>query len=182
MARPEISQIQLPESKWHNACLGACNMHVCRRLGHRAAQGFLRAVGTIAMSIPAKQCSRPSGNRKMHFVGPAKGIFAGTSDKAPPKSFLATAGTTANSLPSKFCLGPSGNTKMHFSAPAKMHFCRRSKIHTAPKTNAFTRARKMHFATLPERILCADNAPMRLWALLYIGSVGCREMPWSAQP
>ena len=41
----------------------------------------------------------------------------------------------------------------------KMHFCRRPKIHTAPKTNAFTGARKMHFATLPERTVCADNVP-----------------------
>ena len=82
-ARPEITQIQLLESKWQKAFLGACKMHVCGRLGQCTAQSFLRAVGTIAMSIPstpAKQCSRPSGNMKMHFVGPAKCIFAGTSN------------------------------------------------------------------------------------------------------
>ena len=67
----EITQIriQLPESKWQNAFLGACKMHFCRRLGQLTAQSFLRAVRTIAMSVPPKQCSRPSGNRTYIFWG-----------------------------------------------------------------------------------------------------------------
>ena len=60
-----------------------------------------------------------------------------------------------------------------FFGACKMHFCRRRKIHTALKTNAFTWARKMHFATLPERMPCADNVSKSnrscecgLWALV----------------
>ena len=85
-ARPEIQQIQLLESKLQNAFLGACKTHVCRRLGQRTAQSFLRAVGTSRNHCDVKSSQtlfttesiqillRPSGNA---FWAPAKCTSAG---------------------------------------------------------------------------------------------------------
>ena len=54
--------------------------------------------------------------------------------------------------------GDRGNGGGEGFLPRKTQYCTCPKIHTAPTTNAFARARKMHLAALPERMLCADNA------------------------
>ena len=163
-------------------------MHVCRRLGHRAAQGFLRAVGTIAMSIPAKQCSRPSGNRKMHFVGPAKASLQAPRTRHRRKASSQQQEFSQTRFHPSFAYDRQETRKCiirrlqnaFLQAPKDTH-CSQNKCVYRGSQNALCHPARENCL----RRQCSQNEKilgMRLRALLYIGSVGCREMPWSAQP
>ena len=70
---------------------------------------------------------------------------------------------------------------MRFWAPAKCTSAG-AQTDTLSQNKRVYRGSQNALRHLARENALADNAPMRLWSLLYIGSVGCREMPWSAQP
>ena len=105
-------------------------------------------IGTIAMSAPPKQCSRPSGNRTC--MGPATASLQAPRTTHRPK--LPRNSRNYRELTSILVL--LRTVRKHENA-----FFRRLQnafLHALKDTHC---SHKMHFATTPERILCADNDP-----------------------
>ena len=142
------------------------------------------------MSIPAKQqCSRPSGNRKMRFAGPAKCIFAGTSN-APPKASSQQQELSRTRFHPNFAYDLQETGKCIFrrlqnaflQAPKQTHCSQNKCVYRGCQNALRRRARENALRRQWFQNEQNKSCECRLWALVYPNSVDCCEIPWSAQP